>query len=402
MSSDPAQPCPTNVSVAIEPPESAESTEQKLLESLQRYRTILDTMAEGIVTVSEQGLIESFNRASEKIFGYAADEVIGHNVKLLMPEPDRGQHDLYVRNYVETGEAKVIGIGREMRGARKDGSTFPMHLSIAEVLLPDRRLFTGFICDISDRKNAEAEARRRLTELAQVARLASMGELAAVLAHEVNQPLTAIITHATACLRLLRSGHAAPELLEDSLAQIARQGERAGEVIKRLRALVREGTQHVIKPGDLNALVKDVLWLMQHELQAAGVVVDTCLDADLPLVEMDQVQIEQVVFNLAQNALEALVDAGREAPMIRVSTAPTSERDQPGIICRVADNGPGLGAKPADELFTAYFTTKANGLGQGLAICRTIIESHDGRIWAESPAEGGAVFCFYIPCTSIL
>ena len=374
----------------------SEATALALAESLERYRAILDTAVDGIITISDAGIIESFNRAAERMFGYAAHEVIGRNISSLMPEPYRSRHDHYISRYLSTHEAKIIGIGREVEGLRKDGSTFPMDLAVGEVRLPGRRLFTGITRDISQRKAIEAEARRRLNDLAHTARLAALGEMATGLAHEVNQPLTAIITQAAACLRLIASGRADVDLLQDSLQQIARQGERAAEVIKRLRSFVQKGEMAFVQ-GSLNAVVRDVLWLLAHEIRSAQVDIEIRLAHDLPEVQMDRVQIEQVVFNLVRNAIEAMQQRPGEPHRLQLRTAISRWRERDAVRFSVQDNGPGFGDLQADQLFEPYFTTKPDGIGQGLAICRSIVESHAGHVEAEQLAEGGARFSFVLP-----
>lgn len=373
-----------------------DATAAALAESLERHRAILDTAVDGIITINDRGIIESFNRAAERIFGYTAAEVIGRNISMLMPEPYRSAHDRYVEHYVRGGPARIIGIGREVEGLRKDGSVFPMDLAVGEVRLAERRLFTGITRDISYRKAVELEARRRLNDLAHTARLAALGEMATGLAHEVNQPLTAIISHASACLRLLDSGRVDAELLQDSLQQIARQGQRAGEVIKRLRGFVQK-SELEFRPGDLNAVVRDVLWLLGHELNAGQITVQLELAEGLPEVQMDRVQIEQVVFNLVRNAIEAMQGVSDRPRCLRLITDTTQLRDKPAVQLCVLDNGPGFNGLDPAQLFEPYFTTKADGLGQGLSICRSIIETHDGQLWAAAGEPLGARFGFVLP-----
>jgi two-component system sensor kinase FixL len=367
-----------------------------LAESLERHRAILDTAVDGIITISDRGIIESFNRAAERIFGYAAAEVVGRNISMLMPEPYRGGHAGYVANYVGGGAPKIIGIGREVEGLRKDGSVFPMELAVGEVRLQDRRMFTGITRDISKRKAAEVEARLRLNDLAHAARLAALGEMASGLAHEVNQPLTAIISHASACLRMMANGVAEPDLLQDSLRQIARQGERAGEVIKRLRRFVQKGEME-FRGASLNSIVQDVLWLVSHELKTAAVRVELDLADGLAEAQVDRVQIEQVVFNLVRNAIESMSRTPVDQRLLCIRTLPDQRRNAPAVRCVVEDSGPGFGDLTIAQLFEPYFTTKPDGLGQGLAICRSIIETHEGGISAESKLPSGARFSFWLP-----
>ncbi|MDR3417464.1 MAG: PAS domain S-box protein [Nevskia sp.] len=366
----------------------------ELTDALDRQQAILDTAVDGILTIDETGLIQSFNRAAERIFGYRAGEVVGRNVSMLMPQPYRAEHDGYLHNYQTTRRKKIIGIGREVEGLRKDGTTFPLELAVGEVVVSGQRIFTGIIRDITDRKQIELEARRRQDELAHLTRVHSMGDLAAGLAHEINQPLTAILGHSRACLRMIGAGTADMDLLRESMEQIARQGERAAEVIRRLRKYVEKGEIEK-QPSDLPASVQEVLGLLQHELREHGVRVQVKAPSYLPPLLLDRVQIEQVLVNLVRNAVEAMAEARVEGPELELvlvqSEAPA------GVRTSVVDNGPGFGAKQPDDLFAPFFTTKKSGLGQGLSICRRIVDAHGGRIWAESNQPRGAVFHVWLP-----
>ena len=366
----------------------------ELAEAVDRYQAILDTAVDGIITISEDGTIESFNKSSERIFGYRATEVIGSNVSVLMPAPYREEHDSYVDNYLRTRRRQIIGIGREVEGLRKDGTVFPLELAVAEVVLSSRRLFMGSVRDISDRRQAEAEARQRLDELAHVMRLHSMGDLASGLAHEVNQPLTAIVSRAEACLRMMKSGRATDAILEESLSDMARQGRRAADVIRRLRHFVGKGQSDKV-PRDLSGSVTEVLQLMQQELRKQHVHTEISIASDLPLVRVDSILIEQVLVNLIRNAIDAMegVNARRRELELSVS------RDvgaRPGVLVSLRDSGPGLAPAEFEHVFEPFYSTKAEGLGQGLSICRRIITAHEGRIWAKSSTHG-ATFHFWLP-----
>lgn len=365
-------------------------------ESAERYRAILDTAIDGIVTISENGLIESFNRAAERMFGYSADELVGRNVSLLMPEPYRTQHDSFLANYLRTGNPRVIGFGREVSGLRRDGSIFPMDLSVGEVHLPGRRLFTGILRDISDRKAAENEARRRLNELAHVTRVASMADLASGLAHEVNQPLTAIMGHARACLRRLESVQDPSQPIVDSLRHIVRQTERAAEVTDRIRRFVHK-QDPLFQRLNLNELIEDVLELLHHETVEQSVAVSTDLTDGLPAVYIDRVQIEQVVFNLARNAIEAMMHVEANARELRIASSLGEMHDQPMVSLSIQDSGPGFADGQAEQLFEPFYTTKHSGLGQGLSICKSILERHGGCIEAIPKPGSGAVFTCHLP-----
>ena len=369
----------------------------ELGETLDRYQGILDTAVDGIITISERGIVESFNRAAERIFGYRAAEVIGHNVSMLMPSPYRDEHDRYLDSYLTTRRKKIIGIGREVEGRRKDGTTFPLELSVGEVVTTQGRTFTGMVRDITDRKQAEAESRRRMNEMAHMMRVRSMGDLASGLAHEVNQPLTAIISNAQACLRLIDSNRADPETIRESLQQIARQGERAGEVIRRLRKYVQKGELER-SPADLNTSVVEVLELLQHEMQVHNVRSFVNTASLLPRTMVDRVQIEQVLLNLIRNAIEAMANAGSRPAELFVDTREMEMDGNTGIRVSVRDTGPGIPKDMAERFFEPFYTTKDDGLGQGLSICRRIIEAHGGRIWAEPAEPSGANFQFWLPC----
>lgn len=374
---------------------AARRIEAELAESMGRYHAILDTAVDGIITINERGAVASFNRAAERIFGYRAAEVIGRNVSMLMPAPYRESHDGYLDNYRRTGRKKIIGIGREVEGLRKDGTRFPLDLAVGEVVSGGQRLFTGIVRDITDRKDAEREARRRMDELAHVTRIHSMGELASGLAHEINQPLTAIINYARACLRMIGAGTADQELLHGSMEQIARQGERAVEVIRRLRKFIEKGEVEK-QPCDLVASLSEALGLLDHELTVNQVRVYLDARPSIPEVHIDRVQIEQVLVNLVRNAVEAMVSGPSASRELRLQLIP-DQQDAPGVRVSVHDSGPGFGQNKPERLFDPFFTTKADGLGQGLAICRRIVEAHDGRIWAENGQPGGAVFHFWLP-----
>ena len=192
-------------------------------ESGERLRAILETAVDAIVTIEESGVIESVNPAAERAFGYSRDELLGRNVSMLMPSPYREEHDRHVERYLRTGEARIIGIGREVEAQRKDGTVFPVDIAVSEVRLPGRRLFTGIIRDLTERREMEERARLRLESAAHTARMLELGEMCSEIVHEVNQPLTAIVSYAEACLRTVRRGGAQPALIEDALDRVTEQ-----------------------------------------------------------------------------------------------------------------------------------------------------------------------------------
>jgi len=358
-----------------------------------RLNAILDTAVDGIITIDERGTIESVNPATEGIFGYSSDELLGKNVKLLMPSPYQQEHDGYLARYMRTGEARIIGIGREVEGQHKDGTRFPIDLAVSEIGVTGSRVFTGVVRDISARRQAEDEARRRNAELAHAARLSTIGELTSGIAHEVNQPLTAMVNFAEASLRMLRSGNTDRQKLEDALGQIATQGQRAGRIIRHMRRLARKGESERIE-ADVSQLVRDVLGLVSREIRASHIALHVILDEGLPRVKCDRIQIEQVILNLVRNAMDTLEES---APQQRELTIHCQADGEAGVELRVEDTGEGFAADSSERMFETFFTTKADGLGMGLSISRGIIEDHGGRLWATPGPGGGAVFYVTLP-----
>ncbi|MFO1351250.1 MAG: PAS domain S-box protein [Gammaproteobacteria bacterium] len=364
-------------------------------------QAVLDMAVDAIITIDQAGLIQSFNRAAERIFGYGGTEVLGQNIAILMPEPFRAEHDRYMRRYLATGERRIIGIGREVTGKRKNGTLFPMELAVSEIKLDGIHHFTGIIRDLSERKLAEERLRQREEELRQsrerlanVARLATMGEMATGIAHEINQPLTAITTYARACHRLLSMGKGEPQELLTTLDKISAQAQRAGEIIQRLRAFVKKRDTHR-EACELNALVRYTLVLAETDIRAHGLRIETRL-APLALpVTVDPVQIQQVLLNLIRNAIEAIQEVKRkESGMIIISTEVSA-----GECARIAvsDQGVGLAPGTKDKLFTPFFTTKASGTGMGLSISRSIVAAHGGHMGISENPGGGVTVYFTLP-----
>lgn len=370
-----------------------ERTRELLDDREARLSAILDTAVDGIITIDEHGIIESVNAATERIFGYTGDELVGNNVTLLMSSSHREKHDEYITRYLRTGEPRIIGIGREIEGQHKDGTRFPIDIAVSEIRVGGSPLFTGLVRDISARRRAEDEARRRNADLAHAARLSTIGELTSGIAHEVNQPLTAIVNFAEACLRMLRSGSTDTQKLEGALGQIAAQGQRAGHIIRHLRRLARKGEAKRVEV-DLGHLVREVLGLVSNELRASGIALHLMLDESGPAVKCDRIQIEQVVLNLVRNAMDVLEAGPAHGRELTIRT----RADTAGIAAlTVEDTGEGFAAGGSERIFELFFTTKADGLGMGLSISRTIIEDHGGRLWASPRPGGGAIFNVTLP-----
>jgi two-component system, LuxR family, sensor kinase FixL len=362
---------------------------QDLLSREAHLQSILDTVPDAMIVIDERGIIQSFSSAAERLFAYEPGEVIGKNVKMLMPSPYRENHDGYLDRYLETGERRIIGIGRVVVGERKDGSTFPMELAVGEMHSNDRRFFTGFIRDLTDHQKTEARLQELQSELVQISRLTAMGEMASTLAHELNQPLSAITNYLRGSRRLLDSSFDADRSrIPEALDKAADQALRAGQIIRRLRDFVARGESER-RVESLNKIIEEASALGLVGAKERGIRVRYQFDPRLDLVLADRVQIQQVLLNLVRNAIEAMEVSER-----RDLTITTSISDGGDALVKVADTGPGIAADVADQLFQPFITTKQHGMGVGLSISRTIIEAHGGRIWVDQTPGGGATFCF--------
>lgn len=356
--------------------------------ALAHVRSILDTVPDAMVVIDQVGIIQSFSATAERLFGWTADEAIGRNVSMLMPEPYRSAHDGYLERYRRTGERRIIGIGRVVVGERKDGSTFPMELAVGEMQGSEHPYFTGFVRDLTDRESTERRLQDLQSELVHVSRLTAMGEMASALAHELNQPLSAIANYMKGAERHLASDRPDRDKLQHAISSATAQALRAGEIIRRLRDFVAKGeADRGIEK--LTVLLEEAGALAMIGAKERGVRLRFNIDPSLKYVLADKVQVQQVLLNLMRNAVDAMENSERRD--LTVSATPAAEEM---VEVRVADTGPGIAPEIADRLFQPFMSTKAQGMGVGLSISRTIIEAHGGRIWVEPNPRGGCIFHF--------
>ena len=362
-------------------------------DSESHLRSILATVPDAMVVIDEWGKILSFSAAAEKMFGFDEADVLGENVAILMPSPDRELHDGYLENYRTTRIRKIIGIGRVTTARHRDGYTFPIELSIGEAWLGEKRIFTGFIHDITNRQQTLLRLQDLQSELAHVGRLSEMGTLASSLAHELNQPLTAVVNYCETARDLVRSNPDADTLavIGEALDDATQQAIRAGEIVRRLREFISHGETER-KMESLPRLITEANALALVGSREHGIEVQVQFDPSASEVFVDRIQIQQVLVNLIRNAIDAMVE--RPVRSLSISTA----SDVVDLVrISIEDSGSGISQAVAPQLFQPFVTSKKSGMGIGLSICRTIIEAHGGRIWFEPAPEAGTIFHFTLP-----
>jgi two-component system sensor kinase FixL len=363
-----------------------------------KLEPVFDAMLESMIVIDDKGIISQANKATTTMFGYSRHELVGTNIRMLMSGADKARHDKYLKRYEKTREKRIIGIGREVIGARKDGSTFPADIAVGEIKTGDHVQYVGLIRDLSEQRRTDEEALKQREEMVNVSRLSTMGEMAAAMAHELNQPLTAIANFAAASERLLEAdAEGNLPIIREALQDIQEQAHRAGEVIRRTRTFTHSGDTEK-QVTTLAAVFEQISSLAKLDNKANNIKLAVHLPEDLPAIEVDPVQIQQVMLNLIRNAVDAMSDtqpSDREISIRAKITAPHELRFE------VRDHGSGIKAEQAKSIFNAFFTTKNSGMGMGLAICRTIIRKHGGELGfrhndSQKPGSG-TTFFFTLP-----
>lgn len=367
--------------------------EDEVKRSEARYRVVVETASDAVISMNEGGVIILANPATKRVFGYEAAELIGRPLTSLMPASMQRLHEAGYQRYFATGERHLNWQGTELIALRASGEEFPVEVSFGEMTADGHKIFTGFIRDISEKKLAETALAKARSELANLARITSLGELTASIAHEVNQPLSGIITNASTCLRMLNGDPPNIDGARETARRTIRDGNRASDVITRLRTLFsrKEVNLELI---DLNEATREVIALSLSELQRNQVVVGHELADELPSVQGDRIQLQQVILNLFRNASDAMSTVDDRPRQLSIATASDSEH----VRLTVKDTGVGFDSKVVDRLFESFYTTKQDGMGIGLSVSRSIIEAHRGHLWAALNDGPGSTFGFSIPC----
>jgi two-component system, LuxR family, sensor kinase FixL len=361
--------------------------------AVAELNALLDAAVDAVILIDERGRITTFNKAAERMFGYAAGDVVGKDIAMLMGDKDATEHSGHIQRYLTTRQARIIGIGREVQGRRASGELFPIALSVGEAADANGRRFVGILRDLSGQRAAEQRTRSLEIRLAHVARFNLMGEMAAGIAHEINQPLSAIATYAQAASRIIQQSQSGMDTLGDICTKIDDQARRAGQVIENLRKFIRKQEIHT-ESLDVNRVVLDVLNLIEADAHAEGIPVRLEIADGLPFVRADAVQLQQVLLNLTRNSVDAMRGGlGKQ----RGITIATQRSGRGGVRITVADHGHGVSRQLGEHIFHPFVTTKGDGLGVGLAISRTIVQSYDGSLTYTDNPGGGAVFAIELP-----
>ncbi len=361
----------------------------------QILQAVYDASLDAIIVIDQKGVMRSFSKIAEKLFQYSTQEVLGQNIKMLMPPYFSEQHNGYIERYLRTDERRIIGIGRVVTGQKKDGSTFPVELSIGEARIGTERLFAGFIRDLSERQQMERRVHELQEELIHASRLASLGEITSMVAHEVNQPLSASGTYLEVARELLTSDREDRQAgTLKAMEQAAAQIRRVGDTVRRIREFARKKTPDLAFE-DINRIIEEANAIAAVGTKAKHIRTIFDLSSLHPKTKVDRIQIQQVVMNLVRNAMDAMTAHDKRELILQSRINEAGE-----IEISVLDSGPGISEAVVKRLFTPFMTTKRDGTGLGLAICRSIVEAHGGRLWHEKSPLGGAAFKFTLPANT--
>jgi PAS domain S-box-containing protein len=375
--------------------EAIKRAERSLRLSEERWRAVFANSVVGIGIADPSGRFVAVNSAFHSMLGYTEAEFLTLSVQEITHEADRGITEALV---TELFSGKRRSWEMVKRHRHKDGRLIWVNFSGSVVAASGSTpaLLVGIVQDITDRKRAEDDLQQTQTELARVARVTALGELSASIAHEINQPLAAIVANASACLNWLASDSPSLEHVREALADLVKDGNRAADVLSRIRALLSRSAVPR-GPCRLTAIVEDSLALVRTDFARFGIIWHTSFSAEAPMVFCDKVQVQQVLLNLLMNAAEACREVTAERRRLSVRTAVEYRNGGPWSVVEVEDSGIGLSEPDTSRLFEAFYSTKPGGLGMGLSISRSIIESHGGRLWATPNAKHGATFHLSLP-----
>ncbi|MCH9006167.1 MAG: response regulator [Proteobacteria bacterium] len=355
---------------------------------------IIDIAADAIISIDQNQHIVRFNQGAQHVFGYSREEIIGRSVDMLLPSQLRAAHKTYVRNFEHSdSDSRLMDRRGEIAGQRKDGTTFPARATISSVTHNGATTMTVFLRDISEIKHAEQRSKRTLEELAHVSRVNILGEISASLAHELNQPLTAILANAQAIQHQITPSAAISEEMTESISDVIDDAKRAAEVIRRLRSLSERRKYHT-EIVDINMLIVETETLLRSQLIMSQLHVDLELDPTLPTVSCDPIQLQQVFLNLLTNAIDA---TAKRDPLDRRVLIRTSHPKSNAVEISIKDSGTGFKNEPYLNLLKPFFTTKEKGIGMGLAVSKSILQNVGGRLWAKNNRGPGATFYITLP-----
>jgi PAS domain S-box-containing protein len=360
----------------------------------EQARAIVDSALDAVVVMDAEGLIMDWNKQAEETFGWTRPEALSRRMsETIIPAQYRLSHERGLQHFFKTGQGPVLNRRIEITALRRDGTEFPVELTITPLKSGDTWTFSSFIRDITARRQAEEDLRNAQAELAHVNRVMTMGELAASIAHEVNQPLAAIIASGDSCTAWLANEPPNLDKARGAASRIVQAATQASDIVRRIRALFRKTTS-ITTPLEINEVITETVSLIDGEVQRKGVSLNTELAANLPVVLGDRIQLQQVILNLAINGTEAMAAVEDQHRRMMIQSALTEAGE---VLVSVADFGLGIDPQQTAQLFAPFFTTKPEGIGMGLSISRTIIEAHGGRLWAVANQPRGAVFHFALP-----